>query len=435
MPVTPDDHLAQSDFDVRTEWGPNGLRRLAPHCPTIVIVDVLSFTTCVDVALGRGAAVLPYRWHDGGEHDHAAAHDAVVAVGRDDVDVDHPWSLSPGSLATIPAGTRLVLPSPNGAALAFGAADAGAGTVIAACLRNATAVGRWLERSDGPIGLVPAGERWRGSTGPMRPALEDLLGAGAVAAALADAGRSLSPESRSAAAAWRDASGDEVRHLVATSVSGRELFDRGWPSDVEVATAVDGSEVVPLLRDAAFVDGAASPVGRAGSESGRRWNLDGGIDEVSLPDVEGRLWLCGKHLIGPDVDAAIARADADTVVCLTEEHELADRYPDYVAWLRAQADERAVWRPIPDLSMPPLDELFALLDDLVTRLRAGEVLIVHCAAGIGRSGTVAVALLLLLGLPLDVALDRVAASRSLAGPESGAQTELVEALATRLDAT
>ena len=80
MPVTPDDHLAQSGFDVRVEWGPNGLRRLAPHCHTGVIVDVLSFTTCVDVALGRGATVLPYRWHDGAEAAHASPHAAALAV-------------------------------------------------------------------------------------------------------------------------------------------------------------------------------------------------------------------------------------------------------------------------------------------------------------------------------------------------------------------
>ena len=253
MPVTPDDHLAQSEHDVRIEWGPNGLRRLAPHCRAIVIVDVLSFTTCVDVALGRGAAVLPYRWHDGGEHDHAVRHDAVVAVGRDAVDDEHPWSLSPASLATIPAGTRLVLPSPNGAALAYGAAEAGARTVVAACLRNVSAVGRWLADHEGPIGLVPAGERWRGSTGPLRPALEDLLGAGAVAALLAGVGRSISPEARAGAAVWRDGRG-EIAELLRGTVSGRELVNGGWAADVDVAGAFDASDTVPVLDDEAFID-------------------------------------------------------------------------------------------------------------------------------------------------------------------------------------
>ncbi|MEM9712946.1 MAG: tyrosine-protein phosphatase [Actinomycetota bacterium] len=162
------------------------------------------------------------------------------------------------------------------------------------------------------------------------------------------------------------------------------------------------------------------------------WNLDGGIDEVDLPGVTGRMWLCGKHLVGPDVHGVLARTGADVVVCLTERHELAERYPAYVEWLDTEAGGRAVWRSIPDLSAPPADELLVLVDDLVARLRAGHGLVVHCAAGIGRSGTVAVAILLVLGAPLDEALRHVAASRSLAGPESGAQTEVVEALDRRL---
>jgi len=46
-------------------------------------------------------------------------------------------------------------------------------------------------------------------------------------------------------------------------------------------------------------------------------NLDGGIHEIPLPPpARGRLWLCGKHAIGPDPDALMARVGADTVVCL-----------------------------------------------------------------------------------------------------------------------
>jgi len=53
-------------------------------------------------------------------------------------------------------------------------------------------------------------------------------------------------------------------------------------------------------------------------------NLDGGIDEIPLPPLaRGRLWLCGKHAIGPDPDGLLERVGADGVVCLNEEHELA----------------------------------------------------------------------------------------------------------------
>src|SRR5687768_2482553 len=83
------------------------------------------------------------------------------------------------------------------------------------------------------------------------------------------------------------------------------------------------------------------------------WNHDGGLHEIPLDAVPGRLWLCGKHMIGPDPEAVLARTGAHTVVCLTERHELADRYPHYVRWLdehhSADAEGRALWFPVHDL--------------------------------------------------------------------------------------
>jgi protein-tyrosine phosphatase len=164
-------------------------------------------------------------------------------------------------------------------------------------------------------------------------------------------------------------------------------------------------------------------------------NLDGGIHEIPLPPTAlGRLWLCGKHAIGPDPEGLLARVGADAVVCLNEEHELADRYPEYVTWLRAQPPERALWYPIPDLHAPTLEQFAPVLTGLVDRVVAGERLIVHCAAGIGRSGTTAVAVLVSLAVPLDEALDRVRRHRPAAGPEVGAQLDLVRRLHEHLTA-
>jgi protein-tyrosine phosphatase len=155
----------------------------------------------------------------------------------------------------------------------------------------------------------------------------------------------------------------------------------------------------------------------------------GGIDAIPLPDGPGRLWLCGKHYVGPDVEVALTSVGATTVVCLNERHELADRYPDYVDWLERHQPERAVWHPIPDLHAPDEAEAAELLGELGSRLLAGEGLIVHCGAGIGRAGTIAVALLLTMGTPLADARRIVADHRPSAGPEAGAQVALLEALA------
>lgn len=163
-----------------------------------------------------------------------------------------------------------------------------------------------------------------------------------------------------------------------------------------------------------------------------RRQRDGGVDRIRLPSaVSGALWLCGKHAIGPDPHALLAEVgDAATVVCLNERHELADRYPAYVAWLDDPATS-SVWFPIHDLDAPPLASVVPLVDELASRLRAGETLVVHCAAGKGRSGTTAVCLLVALGVELDAALRRVAEDRPGAGPEVGSQRDLVEAFAAR----
>jgi protein-tyrosine phosphatase len=162
---------------------------------------------------------------------------------------------------------------------------------------------------------------------------------------------------------------------------------------------------------------------------------NGGVDRIPLPTSDGSLWLCGKHVVGPDPDAALRATGATTVVCLTERHEVEDRYPGYADWLRAvsatDGPGRAVWHPMPDLGAPHIDDAVALLDDLADRLRAGDGLLVHCGAGIGRAGTVAAALLMELGLDLDDAVQQVAAHRPMAGPEAGAQRELLVALAAR----
>lgn len=228
-----------------------GLRTLAPLVDVVVVVDVLSFTTCVDVALGRGAVLFPYPWRDGSEGAFAESVGAVVASRQRDAE----FSLSPASLEKIPAHTRLVLPSPNGSALLFGAVDAGATTAVAACIRNGAAIGSWFADQDVTVGVIAAGERWgQGGTGPMRVALEDLWGAGCVLSLFAP--DDLSPEARMAANAWRAAERHIVTELEGCS-SGRELIGIDHAHDVALAGAAHVSELVPALNDGCFVDLAA----------------------------------------------------------------------------------------------------------------------------------------------------------------------------------
>jgi 2-phosphosulfolactate phosphatase len=234
----------QREYRVRLEWGPTGVDLLADECAAVIVVDVLSFCTSVDIAVGRGAAVLPQRWGD-----RAAAVSEATALGALPAGsrAGAGPSLRPSSLLELPTGTRLALPSPNGGTLCAIAADRGA-AVFAGCLRNAAAVAAAGDRAaaaaGGSIGLVPAGERW--PDGTLRVAAEDLIGAGAIAAALPASSRS--PEAELAVALHAAARARGLGAVLAGLSSGRELIADGFGPDVALAAAQDTSAAVPRLR-------------------------------------------------------------------------------------------------------------------------------------------------------------------------------------------
>jgi 2-phosphosulfolactate phosphatase len=241
---------AQSGAAVRFEWGVPGAQATGQAGGALVVVDVLSFSTTTTIATGRGGAVYPYPWPSEGVEAFAAAHQAVLALPRHQASPSHPWSLSPASVLAAPIPQRLVLPSPNGSAIA---AAVSTGSVLAGCLRNATAIARWLERHGygtayQPAVIIAAGERWPG--GDLRAALEDLLGAGAIIAALPP-DRTRSPEAAAAEALWhacRDQAGEFLRNCL----SGQELGAAGYATDITLAADHDAQNTVPLLTGTAF---------------------------------------------------------------------------------------------------------------------------------------------------------------------------------------
>jgi 2-phosphosulfolactate phosphatase len=245
--------FTQGPYGVRFEWGLAGAAALAASSSCLVIVDVLSFTTAVTVAVEAGTEVFPYAWRDETAAGFARQNQARLAVGRRAASADSPWSLSPAALRRAPFTARLVLPSPNGSAISAAAAS-GQATVVAACLRNAHAAGNWLtERSFGtlgrPVTVIAAGESW--PDGSLRPALEDLLGAGAVIAALRDQGSGpLSPEAEAARACYETTADPE--RAVTDSASGRELAQGGFADDIAIATEANSCAVTPVITGRAF---------------------------------------------------------------------------------------------------------------------------------------------------------------------------------------
>lgn len=236
---------------VHLEWGPPGARLAGRRGDLVVIVDVLAFSTSVVLTATKGGTALSYSAAElgemGGWARAAELLDAEV-VARDRAATTARFSLSPASLAKITAGDRLIFTSLNGAACT--AAAQGAPVVLIGALTNATATARVIASMlEGGVAarctIVACGERWTSvaeEPDSLRPSIEDHLGAGAIVAALP--GRTASPEASLAAAAFRAARGD-IADVLRRCVSGRELIERGFGEDVELAAALDSSEAVP----------------------------------------------------------------------------------------------------------------------------------------------------------------------------------------------
>lgn len=233
--------LSQGTSTIRCEWGAGAVTALAPADVTIV-VDVFSFTTCVDVAVSRGVAVLPYAWNDASAEQFAREQGAELAGRRRKAR----YSLAPSSYADAPPGLRCVLPSPNGAQVTLAAGQT-ASVVLAGSLRNARAVAEAAQQLGESVNVIPSGERWL--DGSLRPALEDWLGAGAILRWFRGA---RSPEAETAVAVFEHHRNRLVETLNHCS-SGRELDERGHDQDKFIAGALDVSRCVPRFDGTAFV--------------------------------------------------------------------------------------------------------------------------------------------------------------------------------------
>ena len=147
------------------------------------------------------------------------------------------------------------------------------------------------------------------------------------------------------------------------------------------------------------------------------------------PEWHGRLWLAAmpgrlepwERFLARAAEASIAR-----VVCLTPRHEIASLSPAYLTAL--QRDELPfVWQHLPmrDLGLAEQAQAFAEgVEVMAQSVLAGDAVLLHCAAGIGRTGTAAACLLKRLGLPAAQALQRVHDAGS--DPQSALQSRLIE---------
>ena len=144
--------------------------------------------------------------------------------------------------------------------------------------------------------------------------------------------------------------------------------------------------------------------------------------------IAGAVWLHSMPGRLERWDAFLAEAQRNRVsliVCLTPRHELASLSPAYAAALReGTLAMRWLALPMRDFGLADnLREFRAGIVSVAEAVRTGDSALLHCAAGIGRTGTAAACLLKHLGVQRELALQQVLAAGS--NPESAAQAGLI----------
>jgi protein-tyrosine phosphatase len=150
---------------------------------------------------------------------------------------------------------------------------------------------------------------------------------------------------------------------------------------------------------------------------------------VILPaTVPGSLWLAAMPGRFESWSAFAARAQGAAlglVVCLTPRSELAELSPAYhAAVAQGQVAFRWLNLPMRNFGLPEDRAAFEQgVRQIAQALRQGDAVMLHCAAGMGRTGSTAACVLKVLGLETQDALQRVRDAGS--NPQNAQQSGLV----------
>jgi protein-tyrosine phosphatase len=146
------------------------------------------------------------------------------------------------------------------------------------------------------------------------------------------------------------------------------------------------------------------------------------------PPVTGSLWLAGMPGRFESWSAFEARAQAASlglVVCLTPRSEIAELSPTYHDAV-TQGTLPFRWLNVPMRNFGLPDDPAAFRDSvraITEALQRGDAVMLHCAAGLGRTGSTAACVLKALGLSTEEALQRVRDAGS--NPQNARQSGLV----------
>jgi protein-tyrosine phosphatase len=161
----------------------------------------------------------------------------------------------------------------------------------------------------------------------------------------------------------------------------------------------------------------------------------GGLGLTFAPGKKG-MGISGNWQRDLDTDiAALRKMDTDVLVSLITDHELQRfRIPELMEVANAFGIE-VIRFAIPDGGAPPMMRpVGTLLDEIAARVGSGKTLVVHCAGGLGRAGTIGACLLLRLGISGSAveAIAHVRRVRSQRAIETVRQEEFITLYAAHL---
>ena len=147
------------------------------------------------------------------------------------------------------------------------------------------------------------------------------------------------------------------------------------------------------------------------------------------PEVPGQLWLGampGRFESWSAFESQAERSRLRLVVCLTPRPELAELSPEYhAAVVAGRVSFRWQQVAMRNFGLPEDPAAFRRdIAGIASALNAGDAVMLHCAAGVGRTGTAAACVLKALGLDASEALQRVRDAGS--NPQNAEQSGLVD---------